>query len=80
MIFSISVLHIHFFLSVPNCVDMLKQLEYITDELDDVISKASYYGCCMDLLLEEGKLCNRHRMHICNLVFILSSHFCHWQL
>ena len=38
------------------CVEVLRQLSYADDETADVIGQAWYYACCMDLMLEAGKL------------------------
>ena len=40
---------------IVDAVEVLEELEYITDETDDIIGKAWYFACCMDFILESGK-------------------------
>ncbi|XP_070579239.1 adenylate cyclase type 10-like [Ptychodera flava] len=45
--------------SVP-CVEVLEQLDYISDEEEDVEGRGWYFCCCLDLLLELGFALESH--------------------
>ena len=49
---------------VTMCVEVLGQLSYADDETADVIGQAWYYACCMDLMLEAGKLFSLYNFFI----------------
>ena len=61
------------------CVEVLGQLSYADDETADVIGQAWYYACCMDLMLEAGKLFSLYNFFIscrCWIYFPDNMDFC----